>query len=150
MKAKRHSKIIEFVKEFNIETQEEIAKMLKESGFNVTQATVSRDIRELNLTKISTNNGKQKYDIFSHEDNKNSEKFILIFKQGVVSIDYAQNIVVVKTLAGMAMAVAAGIDSMGNNEILGSIAGDDNIIIVVKDSIRAKSIMETLMNIINT
>ena len=131
MKIKRHSKIIELVREFDIETQEELASRLKDAGFDVTQATISRDIRELKLTKVATSDGIQKYEVFLQDDNKTAEKFIRVFKEGVINIDYAQNILVIKTLNGMAMGVAAALDSMGNDEIIGSIAGDDNIFCVL-------------------
>lgn len=146
MKMKRQSKIIELVKEFDIETQDELAKMLEEAGFKITQATISRDIRELKLTKVTTNGGKQKYNTFLHEYGNASKKFTKIFKEGVVSMDYAQNMIVVKTLTGMAMAVATSIDAMKNDEILGSIAGDDNVFIVVKSEEKAIKLIEKLSN----
>ena len=121
MKTQRHSKIIELIKQFDIETQEELTEKLKESGFDVTQATISRDIRDLKLTKVSSSNGKQKYKFFTQDDTEITEKLISVFKAGVISIDYAQNIIVIKTLNGMAMGVAASLDSMDNDEIIGTI-----------------------------
>ena len=150
MKIKRHSKIIELVREFDIETQEELASRLKDAGFDVTQATISRDIRELKLTKVATSDGIQKYEVFLQDDNKIAEKFIRVFKEGVINIDYAQNILVIKTLNGMAMGVAAALDSMGNDEIIGSIAGDDNIFCVVKNEEKAIKLMERLKSKINS
>lgn len=150
MKIKRHSKIIELVREFDIETQEELASRLKDAGFDVTQATISRDIRELKLTKVATSDGIQKYEVFLQDDNKTAEKFIRVFKEGVVNIDYAQNILVIKTLNGMAMGVAAALDSMGNDEIIGSIAGDDNIFCVLKNEEKAIKLMERLKSKINS
>ena len=150
IKAQRHSKIIEIIKEQDIETQEELAFMLKNAGFDVTQATISRDIRELKLTKVATNDGKQKYEIFLNDDGGTNEKLISIFKQGVASIDYAQNIIVVKTFTGMAMAVAVAIDSMKRSEIMGSIAGDDNIFCVVKNEEKAIQLTEKFKDIINS
>lgn len=150
MKTKRHSKIIELVKEFDIETQEELTEKLKESGFDVTQATISRDIRELKLTKVANSNGKQKYQVFLQDENQMSEKFIRVFKDGVLNIDYAQNIIVMKTLNGMAMGVAAALDSMGNDEIIGSIAGDDNIFCIVKTEEKAIKLVEKLKAKINS
>ena len=149
MKIKRHSKIIELVREFDIVTQEELASRLKDAGFDVTQATISRDIRELKLTKVATSDGIQKYEVFLQDDNKTAEKFIRVFKEGVVNIDYAQNILVIKTLNGMAMGVAAALDSMGNDEIIGSIAGDDNIFCVLKNEEKAIKLMERLKSKIN-
>lgn len=150
IKAQRHSKIIEIIKEQDIETQEELAFMLKNAGFDVTQATISRDIRELKLTKVVTNDGKQKYEIFLNDDGGTNEKLISIFKQGVASIDYAQNIIVIKTFTGMAMAVAVAIDSMKRAEIMGSIAGDDNIFCVVKNEEKAIQLTEKFKDIINS
>lgn len=142
MKARRHSKIIEIIKEFDIETQDDLANRLKKAGFEVTQATISRDIRELKLSKVTTKNGKQKYEIFSKQDSEINSRFITVFREGVISTDYAQNIIVIKTLNGMAMAVATAIDAMGNNEIIGSIAGDDNIFCVVKNEEKAIRLIE--------
>lgn len=150
MKPKRHSKIIEIIKEKDVETQEELAAILKAEGFEVTQATISRDIRELKLTKVSTNNGKQKYEIFTQDESTLNEKLINVFKEGVIGMDYSQNILVVKTLNGMAMAVAASIDSMGNNEIIGSIAGDDTIFCVVKNEEKVIKLIDKFKDIINS
>ena len=148
MKIKRQSKIIEIIKENNIETQEEIAAILKKAGYNATQATISRDIRELKLTKIISEDGRQRYSLMASEDNENTKKFNRIFKDGVTSLDYAQNIIVIKTLNGMAMAVAAVLDNMNNGEIIGSIAGDDTIFCVVKSEEKALKILDKLKNIL--
>lgn len=148
MKIKRQSKIIEIIKENNIETQEEIAAILKKAGYNATQATISRDIRELKLTKIISESGRQRYSVMASEDNENTKKFNRIFKDGVISLDYAQNIIVIKTLNGMAMAVAAVLDNMNNGEIIGSIAGDDTIFCVVKNEEKALKILDKLKNIL--
>lgn len=144
MKTKRHSKIIELIKANDVETQEELTLMLKDAGFDVTQATISRDIRELKLTKISTSDGKQKYQVYFQGDNNLSEKFIRVFKEGVLSIDYAQNTIVIKTLAGMAMGVAMALETMNNDEIMGTIAGDDTIFCVTKTEEKAIKIVEKL------
>jgi len=149
MKAERHSKIIEIIKKYDIETQDELASKLKKLGFEVTQATISRDIRELKLTKISGNNGRQKYVVLSSSENiKVSERLNRSFKDGVVSIDYTKNIIVIKTLNGMAMAVAAAVDSMHNTEIMGSIAGDDTVFCVIKEEQGAVKLVEKLKSII--
>ena len=132
MKIKRQSKIIEIIKNHDIETQDELADKLRESGFLITQATVSRDIRELKLTKIAGNDGKQKYAIITQSDKSFLDKLYRIFKDAVIGIDFAQNIVVLKTMDGMAMAVAASIDAMEKSEIIGTIAGDDTIMCVLK------------------
>lgn len=148
MKIKRHSKIVELIKENDIETQEELADRLNDSGFKVTQATISRDIRELRLTKIATADGHQKYAVLSGDDNKVNDKYISVFKTGVASMDYAQNMVIIKTLNGMAMAVASSIDSMNNTEIVGSIAGDDTILCITKDEQKALRLLERFKAII--
>ena len=138
MKVKRQSKILELIRENDIETQEMLADLLNKAGFNVTQATVSRDIRELKLTKATMQSGKQKYVAAAKESSFVTER------DGIVSIDYAQNIVVIKTLVGMAMAVAAALDSMENSEIMGTIAGDDTIFCVVKNESKAVKLTENL------
>lgn len=133
MKTDRHSRIIELVSERNIETQEELAEILNREGFKVTQATVSRDIRQLKLVKVTLKNGKQKYALNNnHAEEAYSEKCIRILKEAYVSMDSAQNILVIKTVSGMAMAAAAAIDSMKLPGCVGSIAGDDTIMVAVK------------------
>ncbi len=132
MKRSRHQKIKELVELYEIETQEELADKLREAGYTVTQATVSRDIRELKLSKVPMGDGRQKYTILIHSDHYLSDKYIRVLRDGFVSMDMAQNILVVKTVAGMAMAVAAALDAMKLKEIVGSIAGDDTIMIAVR------------------
>lgn len=132
MKSQRHSKIIELITKNNIETQEELADALNQAGFNVTQATVSRDIRELKLTKMSVNGERQKYGVLQSKENQLNEKYIRVLKDGFVSMDMAQNILVIKTVPGMAMAVAAALDAMDWYEIVGCIAGDDTIMCAVR------------------
>ena len=134
MKTKRQRKIIELITNYDIETQEELAAKLVENGFNVTQATISRDIRELNLTKIATKGGKQKYAVQSSSDIVSNSKYMRVLNDGIITMDTAGNILVVKTVSGMAMAVAAALDAMQIKEILGCIAGDDTIMCVVKHS----------------
>lgn len=132
MKKSRHSKIVEIIEKQNVETQEELAALLKEAGFEVTQATVSRDIRELKLSKVSTGKGRQKYVVLKHDDSHLGDKYIRVLKDGFLSMDMAQNILVIKTVSGMAMAVAAAIDALKFKEIVGSIAGDDTIMMAVR------------------
>ncbi len=132
MKKSRHQKIKELVEQYEIETQEELADRLKEAGYAVTQATVSRDIREMKLSKIPMGDGRQKYTILIHSDHYLSDKYIRVLRDGFVSMDMAQNILVIKTVSGMAMAVAAAVDAMKLKEIVGSIAGDDTIMMAVK------------------
>jgi len=132
VKSQRHCKIIELITKNNIETQEELADTLNQSGFNVTQATVSRDIRELKLTKMSVNGERQKYVVLQSKENQMNEKYMRVLKDGFVSMDMAQNILVIKTVPGMAMAVAAALDAMNWYEIVGCIAGDDTIMCAVR------------------
>lgn len=132
MKQTRHIRIVELIEKYDIETQEELAEYLKKDGFAVTQATVSRDIRELKLTKIPTGNGRQKYAVLRQDDSHLGDKYIRVLKECFVSMDSAQNILVIKTGVGMAMAVAAAIDAMKFEEIVGSIAGDDTIMMAIR------------------
>ena len=111
MKQNRHQKIAELVSRYEIETQEELAEKLKEAGFTVTQATISRDIRQMNLSKLPTGNGRQKYVILKKENELLSDKYIRVLRDGFVSMDMAQNILVMRTVSGMAMAVAAALDA---------------------------------------
>ncbi len=149
MKVKRQSKILEIIKDYEIDTQEALAEKLNELGFNVTQATVSRDIRELKLTKISVGMGRQKYTSVSNQDSEIGERLKRVFNDGVKSIDFAQNIIVIKTLTGMAMAVAAALDAMDNTEVIGTIAGDDTVFCVVKNEAKAVKLIEKLKSSIN-
>lgn len=131
MKLERHSKIVELIGKYEIETQEELASRLQQAGYRVTQATVSRDIRELKLTKVQGENGKQHYIVMQNRS-AFSDKYIRILKDGYVSMDMAQNILVIKTVSGMAMAVAAALDAIHFHEIVGCIAGDDTIMCAVR------------------
>lgn len=131
MKLERHSKIVELIGKYEIETQEELADRLQEAGFRVTQATVSRDIRELKLTKVPGENNKQRYVVMQNQESF-SDKYIRILKDGYLSMDMAQNILVIKTVSGMAMAVAAALDAIHFYEIVGCIAGDDTIMCAVR------------------
>lgn len=148
MKKSRHQKIKELVEKYEIETQEELADKLKEAGYAVTQATVSRDIREMKLSKISMGDGRQKYAILMNNDHYLSDKYIRVLKDGFISMDMAQNILVVKTVSGMAMAVAAAIDAMKLKEIVGSIAGDDTIMMAVRTVEDTEIVMEKIHGVL--
>ena len=150
MKIARHAKILELIENYDIETQEELAQRLCQEGFMVTQATVSRDIREMKLTKIATEKGRQKYAVISGNDTEITERLTRVFKEAVIKMDYAQNIIVVKTLDGMGMAVAVALDNMQNKEILGTIAGDDTVFCVVRSHNQAATIMEKLYRVIHS
>ncbi len=132
MKKVRHLKIVELIEKYDIETQEELAARLKEAGFPVTQATVSRDIRELKLSKVTAAGGHQKYAVLSRDDSHMGDKYIRVLRDGFSSMDNAQNILVIKTVSGMAMAVAAAVDAMKFPEVVGCIAGDDTIMLAVR------------------
>ena len=147
---KRQAKIIELVKNNVIETQEELTILLHKCGFVVTQATVSRDVRELKLTKIPAGEGKHKYSILITEEEQIILRLKRVFREGVVSIDFAGNMVVIKTIEGLAMAVAASVDAMGFTEVVGSIAGDDVLICIVKSQDIAESLMSKLKDMLNS
>ena len=132
MKTRRQAKILELIQQNNVETQEELSAYLEREGYQVTQATVSRDIRELKLTKIATDNGRQKYAVIADADIGMLEKYARVLREGYVSMDIAQNILVIKTVSGMASAVCAAIDAMKMNEVVGSIAGDDTLICIIR------------------
>ena len=148
MKTARQVAILDIIEKNDIETQEELAAYLRKEGFDVTQATVSRDIRELNLSKISVGNGKQKYIILQNEDTKLGDKYIRVLRDGFISMNMAQNILVVKTVQGMAMAVAAAIDAMKFPEIVGCIAGDDTIMAAIKSVEETKLVMKKIDEIL--
>ena len=147
MKTKRHSKIVELINSYDIETQEELAQRLEEDGFAVTQATVSRDIRDLKLSKVVMANGKQKYSLMPKQDGI-SEKYVRILGEAFVSMDMAQNILVVKTVSGMAMAAAAALDSMQMSEIVGCIAGDDTIMAAIRSVENTVVVMERIRKLV--
>ena len=148
MKVKRQSKILEIIRDNEIDTQEALAEKLNEAGFNVTQATVSRDIRELRLTKVSVGAGRQKYAAISNDEGEIGERLKRVFKDGVTSIDFAQNIIVIKTLTGMAMAVAAALDAIKFHEVVGCIAGDDTIMCAVRSVDDTIIVMEKIKKMV--
>lgn len=150
MKIARHSKIIELIQQYDIETQEELAVRLNEAGFRVTQATVSRDIRELKLMKIARPDGGSKYTIMTSKDTPDSEKYIRVLREAFLSMDAAQNILVLKTSSGMANAAAAALDHMNLKEIVGSLAGDDTIACFSKSTEDTMVLMNKIRKIIHT
>ena len=148
MKVNRHVKIVELVNKYDIETQEELADRLRAEGFQITQATVSREIRDLKLTKVATDDGRQKYVVLKATENALRDKYIRILKDGFVSMDMAMNILVIKTVSGMAMAVAAAIDEMRWNEVVGCIAGDDTIMCAVRTIEDTAAVMDKIRKIV--
>lgn len=149
MKIERHAKIVEIINQYDIETQEELAERLERAGFRVTQATISRDIRELKLTKLSTDGGRQKYVVMDSHSRNLDEKYLRVLRDGFVSMDMAQNILVVRTVSGMAMAVAAAMDAMHLSEIAGCIAGDDTIMCAVRSIDDTLIVMDKLRRILD-
>lgn len=148
MKEQRQRKILELIKENKIETQEELADRLIDSGFIVTQATVSRDIRELGLTKMSVDGKNQHYVAVSNTEAAINDRLLRILKDGFISMDLAQNLLVIKTVSGMAMAVAAALDALKWHEIVGSIAGDDTIFCAVRNMDEAYEAMNKLKKVL--
>lgn len=148
MKVNRHAKIIELINKHQIETQEELAAYLTQEGFKVTQATVSRDIRDLKLTKVPADNGGQRYAIHQKSGSTMNDKYIRVLKDGFVSMDMAMNILVIKTVGGMAMAVAAAIDAMQWNEVVGCIAGDDTIMCAIRSTDDTTKVMDKISKIV--
>lgn len=148
MKTKRQTKILELIQKHDIETQEELSAYLTRDGFQVTQATVSRDIRELKLTKIAMDNGRQRYAVLSDADTGMAERLVRVLREGFVSMDYAGNILVIKTVSGMASAVGAAVDAIKLSEIIGSIAGDDTLMCVIRTEEDAVNIMNKLRKIV--
>ena len=144
MKSKRHNKIIEIITRYDIDTQDELIAKLRESGFDVTQATVSRDIRDLKLVKISTKDHRYKYALSPHDDIHISVKYRNIMRETIINVDYANNFVVLHTYSGMAQAAAAAVDGMGWSEIVGTIAGDDTIFVLMRDNAAAIEFSERL------
>jgi len=147
MKLERHSKIVELIGKHEIETQEELADYLNHAGFAVTQATVSRDIRELKLTKVQSESGKQRYVVLQNQGSF-SDKYIRILRDGFLSMDMAQNILVIKTVSGMAMAVAAALDALHFAEMVGCIAGDDTIMCAIRSADNTILMMDKLKKLI--
>lgn len=150
MKIERQTQIIKLISQREIETQEELAELLLLEGFEVTQATISRDIRDLRLTKVSTSDGRQKYVVLLEKEKNLNEKYIRVFRDGYTGMDRAGNIIVMKTLTGMAMAVAAAIDSISFEEVVGCIAGDDTIFCAVRTEKDAIHVMERMNRIVNS
>ncbi len=171
MKKARHEKILELIQTYQIETQEELAVLLGKEGYPVTQATISRDIRRLGLEKVSSGNGGQRYmasasgersgigddelpaglkfEVSASADRApGQEKYIRVLREGFVSMDMAQNILVIKTVSGMAMAVAAALDALRFPEVVGSIAGDDTIMAAVRTVEDTNRLMEKIQGMI--
>lgn len=148
MKTKRQAKIIELISQYEIETQEELAQRLIEAGFNVTQATISRDIRELKLSKVAGRNGRPKYAALAGPENPNTDKYTRVLQDGFVSRAMATDLVVIKTVSGMAMAVAAALDAMDIPGMVGCIAGDDTIFCAIHSEAETYKVMEMIDKVV--
>ncbi|MBQ8397336.1 MAG: arginine repressor [Clostridia bacterium] len=144
MKNRRQDKILELIDQYDIETQDNLIERLQAAGYPATQATISRDIRELKLSKVMTGHGTYKYIRPPMAEGSVNNRFNAALVDSITRVDCAGNIVVVKTAAGMANAVATGIDSIYSSDILGSVAGDDTIIVVVRDAEAAEKTCENL------
>lgn len=144
MKKNRHDKIIELIARHEVETQEQLAELLRGEGYDVTQATVSRDIRQMKLSKQVTEDGRQKYVYSTADSDVMQDKYVSVLKAGFVKMDVAQNLLVIKTVSGMAMALAAAIDAIEMSEVVGCIAGDDTIFVAIKTGEEAIEVMNKL------
>ena len=145
MVAKRREAILRLIEENDVETQQQLTVLLAREGFFVTQATISRDIRRLSLQKVPAAGGKQIY-ARAREKNSVSNTYANVLREGFVSADTAGNMLVIKTAPGMAMAVAAALDAMELSQVVGSIAGDDTIMVVIRTEEAAQSLRRTLEN----
>ncbi len=133
MKYSRHNKILELIQKNEVETQEELSQLLIKNGYNVTQATISRDIKELKLIKIQTASGKYKYAAETHAYQSITDRFIKVFKDTILSVNHSNNIIILKTLTGCANAACEAIDALNLDNILGTLAGDNTIFVVVDE-----------------
>jgi transcriptional regulator of arginine metabolism len=134
MRYSRQNKILELINSHEVETQEKLAELLKKCGYDVTQATVSRDIKELQLVKTMTPAGRHKYTVSATQERPVTERFVKIFRETVQSVDHSGNIIVIKTLSGCANAAAEAVDSLNFANILGSIAGDNTLMLVAAET----------------
>lgn len=148
-KRARHAKILELIAQREIDRQEEIVIALNRLGFNVTQATVSRDINELGITKVAGEQKKYRYAQIKREEKQSLEKVVNMFRESVVYIKSAQNLVVVKTISGSGSAAGLTIDMLELDEMVGSVAGDDTLLIVCSDNASAENVVKKLSEIVN-
>ena len=150
MKAQRQAKIMEIISNINIETQEQLLAELQSEGFRGTQATISRDIKELRIVKELTSLGTYRYTISASDLGSSfSARLNTIFRECVISFDYAQNIIVVRTLPGLASAAGSAIDAMSLSSVIGSLAGDDTVMVVMRDNNAAAAFCGEMKNLIN-
>jgi len=145
----RQRKILEIIENYDIETQEELAEFLKKAGIDITQATISRDIKELRLVKVLSKNGRYKYAVVEDNFEGTTDRLITIFRNSVVSFDIAGHLVVIKTIPGAAQVCASAIDSLRLEGIVGTIAGDDTIFIAASDEESIELIIKTFQSVLN-
>ncbi len=144
----RQSKILELISTKEIETQDELARELKNANFEITQATISRDIKELGLTKILSSSGKYKYCFVGSDEQVISNKYITIFKEAVISIKVAMNLVVIKTMKGLGGSIASFVDKLNIAELMGAVNGDDTVLMIFPTTTLASDAVMTLNNMI--
>lgn len=148
MKYSRQSKILEIIEAKDVETQDDLASELRASGFQVTQATVSRDIKEMRLIKVLTKDGRYKYASIREKEGAVNDRFLKIYRNSVISVDYAGNMVIIKTLVGSANAAAVSIDALNIKEIVGTIAGDDTIFLVVREESQVQKVIKQFKDLL--
>lgn len=149
MKTKRHSKILKLISEKDIATQEDLLVYLRESGFDVTQATVSRDIKELRLVKTMVGDGKYRYSPASSDSSSDVSTKYAVFSQSAKSVDFANNMIVIKCYTGMASAACAVLDAMNHEGVVGTLAGDDTIFVLMRDEKMAVTLVETIKKLMD-
>lgn len=150
MKSQRQAKILEIITNQNVETQEQLLAALQDAGFRGTQATISRDIKDLRIVKELTSLGTYRYTASSNElSGTFSTRMNTIFRECVVSVDYAHNLIVIRTLPGLASAAASAIDAMNISAVVGSLAGDDTVMVVMRDMNAAASFCGEIKNLLN-
>jgi arginine repressor len=149
MKIARHAKILEIISNRDIETQEDLADELKKGGMDVTQATVSRDIKELKLIKVLSKSGRYKYAAIAPTETMLSDKLVTIFTQTVLTIDFVNNMIVIRTISGSASAAAEAIDSLKWDGIVGTLAGDNTIFVIARSNLKAEEIVSKLKKLTN-
>ena len=150
MKSQRQAKIMEIISNRNVETQEQLLALLQGEGFRATQATISRDIKELRIVKELTSLGTYRYTTANNEVASSfSSRLNTIFRECVTGFDYAQNIIIIRTLPGLASAAGSAIDAMNMSMVVGSLAGDDTVMIVMRDNNAAAAFCGEIKNLLS-
>ena len=145
----RQSKILELISTKEIETQYDLARELRNANFDITQATISRDIKELGLTKILSSSGKYKYCFVGSDEQVISNKYITIFKESVISVKVAMNLVVIKTMKGLGSGLSSFVDKLNINELMGAVSGDDTVMLIFPTTTLASQAVVTLNDMLN-